>query len=70
MKLPADTPITIAELACRDEGCPDVETVIGILEHGKPITMMRVHVPMKDVEKANVADAIDQATKRFQVSHV
>ena len=57
MDLPSDVPITITELACRDEGCPDVETVIGVLEPGIPIKTVRVHASMKDVQRADVADA-------------
>jgi len=36
MNVPPDTPTTVAELACRDEGCPDIEAVIGVLEPEKP----------------------------------
>ncbi len=64
MDLPDDTTLTVAELACRDEGCPDIETVIGILEPGKPATTIRIHAPMADVKRAEVADA---AGARIQV---
>ncbi|WP_153770655.1 nitrate reductase [Labrenzia sp. CE80] len=57
MNVPTDTPITVAELACRDEGCPDIETVIGVLEPEKPITKIRVHATMTEVTKANIAEA-------------
>lgn len=54
-----DTAVTVAELACRDEGCPDVETVIGVLEPGTPIATVRIHAPMADVTRADVAEALD-----------
>lgn len=57
MQLPEDTAITVAELACREEGCPDIETVIGVLEPDKPIVTIRVHTTMADVTKADVAEA-------------
>lgn len=57
MNLPEDTPITVAELACRDEGCPDIETVIGVLEPGKPIVTLRVHTRMVEVTRARVVEA-------------
>ena len=63
MYLPNDTPITIAELACRDEGCPDVETVIGVLKPGSPTETIRVHIPMKDVKKADVVAAASLGIK-------
>jgi len=32
--LPAETSVTVAELRCAEAGCPDVETVIGLLVPG------------------------------------
>lgn len=58
MGLPADTPITIAELACQDEECPDVETVIGILEPKAPLTTLRIHSPMKMLSRTDIAEAV------------
>jgi len=58
MALPDDTPVTVAELACRDEGCPDIETVIGVLEPGKPIVTIRVHSPMSEVTLEDVREAV------------
>lgn len=57
MDLPEDTAVTVAELACRDDGCPDIETVIGVLEPGKPIEKFRVHASMVEVTREDVADA-------------
>lgn len=63
MGLPDDTTLTVVELACRDEGCPDVETVIGVLEPGKPMTAIRIHAPMAEVGRADVADAVGARTQ-------
>lgn len=57
MNLPEDTPVTVVELACRDHGCPDIETVIGVLEPGKPIVKFRVHTTMIEVTQEDVAEA-------------
>lgn len=59
MYLPEDTTLTVVELACREEGCPDVETVIGVLEPGNPMIAIRVHTPMADVTRVGVAEAVD-----------
>lgn len=56
--IPEDTIITIAELACRDEGCPDIETVIGILEPDVPIQTIRVHCELKEVTKDGLKEAV------------
>lgn len=53
-----DTPITVAELACRDAGCPDIETVIGILHQDKPIQTLRVHLPLAEVTNADVLETV------------
>lgn len=58
MALPEDCPVTVAELACRDDGCPDIETVIGVLEPEKPIVTLRVHAHMNEVTKEAVAEAV------------
>lgn len=44
-----DTPVTITELACRDDGCPDIETVIGIFCKDEPIQTKRIHTCIADV---------------------
>ncbi len=57
MNVSEDIPITVAELACRDEGCPDTETVIGLLEPGKPIVTIRIHTTVAEVTRPDVAKA-------------
>lgn len=64
MGLAEDTPITVAELACRDEGCPDIETVIGVLEPEKPIVTIRVHATMTEITKADVAEAANVGSQQ------
>ena len=60
--LDPDTPMTVAELACRDEGCPDIETVIGVLEPDKPIRTIRIHAPMAAVTAQLVTEALAAST--------
>lgn len=58
LSLSEDTSVTVAELACRDEGCPDIETVIGVLEPGKPIRTFRVHTPLADTDHKAIAQVL------------
>ncbi|WP_394689502.1 nitrate reductase [Hoeflea sp.] len=58
LDLPEETPVSVVELACRDDGCPDIETVIGIMEPGKPIRTVRVHLPMAEIDRDSIAKAI------------
>jgi len=60
LDLDHDTPVTVAELACRDEGCPDIETVIGILEPGKPVRTARIHAPMEKLTHRLVQEALSE----------
>lgn len=63
MDLSDETTLTVAELACREPGCPDIETVIGILEPDKPIRTVRIHAPMADVTKTDVGDSVGTLTQ-------
>ncbi|WP_244287965.1 nitrate reductase [Labrenzia sp. 011] len=46
-----DVVVAVSELACRDYGCPDIETVIGIMRPGEKIETIRVHKPIVDIER-------------------
>lgn len=58
MGLPEDATVSVTELACRDAGCPDVETVIGVLEKGQPIRTFRVHKPISNTVREDVESAL------------
>lgn len=49
--------VSITELACRDDDCPDIETVIGIMRPGEKIETIRIHKPIAEVTREDVADA-------------
>ena len=48
--------VSVTELACRDEGCPDVETVVGVLRSGKPIQTLRVHLPISEITRESLVE--------------
>lgn len=50
--------VSVTELACRDEGCPDIETVIGIMRPGETIETVRVHRPVAEVTRDDLALAL------------
>lgn len=47
--------VSIAELACRDEDCPDIETVIGIMRPGEKIETIRVQRTIAEVTREDIA---------------
>ncbi|MGX9574965.1 hypothetical protein [Mesorhizobium sp. f-mel] len=41
--------MSVTELVCRKDGCPDIETVIGIMRPGEKIETIRIHKAIADV---------------------
>ena len=50
LKLPEEAIVTVAELACLEEGCAPVETVIGLLRSDAPQLQHKLHKPVDDVD--------------------
>jgi hypothetical protein len=63
LALPDDIVVSVSQISCREAGCPDVETVIGILRPGEPIQMLRVLRPIVDVTEHDVEAASRHAQK-------
>lgn len=53
--LDEDVVVSITEIACRDDGCADIETVVGIMRPGQPIETVRLHKPLAEVERSDIA---------------
>ncbi len=49
-----DDVVSIAELACRDDGCPDTETVVTVLCAAGGSAKWRIEKPMEFVTQADV----------------
>ena len=43
LSLPDSTTVTVTELACLEEGCPPIETVIGLLRPAAPALQHKLH---------------------------
>ena len=68
LRLPEDVVVSVNEVACRDAGCPDIETVIGILQAGRPVQTLRVIQPIAHVTKDHIALAIHAAQRTADAS--
>ncbi|ATU95168.1 nitrate reductase [Phyllobacterium zundukense] len=55
--------VSITELACRDDGCPDIETVIGIMRPGEKIETIRIHRAIAEVMREDVAGAVSNRNR-------
>ncbi len=53
LALPEDAVITVSQLACLEQGCAPVETVIGLLRPGAPQLQHKIH---KEIEGLNSRD--------------
>jgi hypothetical protein len=56
LKLPEDTPVTVFPLACREPGCPPVETVIAVL--AAPRRRWTIHRPLAHIDDGVVTDLL------------
>ena len=55
LSLSDDMTVTVAELACLEEDCAPVETVIGLLRPGAPQLQCKLHKPMDAVDAKDLA---------------
>lgn len=60
LELPPEVTVLVTELACDDPDCPDVETVIALLEDGREPRTARIFLPAADVTEAHVYTALAQ----------
>lgn len=58
LDLPEAVVVSIAELACHEPGCPEIETVIGIMIEGRPPRIARIHKPIPEVANQDLAEAL------------
>ena len=54
LSLSDDMTVTVTELACLEEGCAPVETVIGLLRPDAPQLQCKLHKPMDAVDAADL----------------
>jgi hypothetical protein len=50
LSLPDDTTVTVTELACLEEGCAPIETVVALLRPDAPPLQHKLHKPTDAVE--------------------
>jgi len=54
-----DVAMTVMQLSCAEDGCPDVETVVGILEQGNQ-RKYKVFKPLAEVTREDLLAALGQ----------
>jgi len=58
LHLSNDIVISVTELACREPGCPDVETIIAILTVDKKPRMIRFRKRIVEIDGSELAAAL------------
>jgi hypothetical protein len=58
LDLADDIVVSVTELACREPGCPDVETVIAILAPGRKAVTVRLHTTIPEIVEGDLASAL------------
>lgn len=59
--VPDHVTVSVTELTCREDGCPDVETVVAVLAAGEPPRLARIHKPLLEATADDVAAAFAKA---------
>ena len=52
--LSEDTVLMVSELRCHEDGCPDVETVIAVMETGVSPQTLKIAKRMADIQPADI----------------
>lgn len=55
LDLPEDTVMTVSQLACLEQDCAPLETVIGLLRSGEPQLQYKIHKATDAVESGDLA---------------
>ena len=56
LSLSEDATVTVTELACLEEGCPPIETVIGLLRPDVPQLQHKLHKPTASIDAHDLSE--------------
>ena len=59
LNLTEEAAISVTELNCRDQDCPDIETVVAVLLSGQKPRLARVHKPLPEVTLKDLVEAFE-----------
>jgi hypothetical protein len=58
--LDEEATVMVSELACLEEGCPPVETVIAVFRPAMPKLQFRLHRPMAEITAHDIQETCAQ----------
>ncbi|NNM74267.1 hypothetical protein [Enterovirga aerilata] len=56
--------VTVSEIACRDPGCADVETIILLMRRGEPTQAVKLGTPVDEVTDDAIEAALAVLSRR------
>lgn len=54
LEVDSDIPISISQLACKESGCPPIETVIALMS--TPVKQYRIHKAVNDIDEIDICN--------------
>lgn len=54
LEIDADVPISISQLACKESGCPPIETGIAVMT--TPVQQYKVHKAVHDINETDLCE--------------
>jgi len=58
---PAGLVVGVTQLACREEGCPPLETCISLHWDGRPSVAVTIHAAVAELDQDDVVQAVRKA---------
>ena len=58
--LDEDATVLVSELACMEEGCPPVETVVAVFRPAMPKLQFRLHRPIEEITAHDIHEMCSQ----------
>ncbi len=52
LKVDTEIPISISQIACKEPGCPPIETVIAVMNH--PVQQYKIHKAANEIDEIDI----------------
>jgi len=67
--LDEEATVMVSELACMEEGCPPVETVIAVFRPAMEKLQFRLHRPISEITKHDIEEMCAQQVHSLEKNH-
>jgi hypothetical protein len=67
--LDEDATVMVSELACMEEGCPPIETVIAVFQPAMEKLQFRLHRPISEISEHDIEEMCAQQAHSLEKNH-